>query len=508
MSSPAIAAPEAHSPPKKPAHPKETSSPETATRHQEPQNQASQASVPPPKQQPSAAATSPPQQQQQQAGQRTTTSASITKPAGSGDGEAGDVVGEYVLGETIGKGTFGKVKIGLHLVTGEKVAIKILEKKRIVQVADVERSVQDLIRRILETNPEKRLTVELIRQHPWFTSMRAVLSKSLAERDDLVIKKMIFTQLESLGMEKAVVVDALHKKAHNNITASYYLLYSKFVRRLKDSSNASTSSGQSQIRNISNGASAALQHKRLDHIDESKGKVNSPRPSAPAKKVGSVGAMSVEGTLGGVATSSGQSSHHGDTGGHRRHTTHPPSPAPPYRDIHVVQRAVTPSGASPRISQHQQQQPPAAATSPLTAAPQPRRPSSVRSGRNLVMLNTNGGYQPVVTTQAMTTANGSVIVRRPSAPIAPKANNSHGGGIPSSRVSVSNGMVALTPLAHHPHRGKESSHASGNPSHQALHGARRHTVEVPHHHLFAVLKRLQQGPLLLAQPLERQAVRR
>lgn len=43
------------------------------------------------------------------------------------------------LEKTLGKGTFGKVKMGIHIPTGEKVAIKILEKDKIVDVADVER---------------------------------------------------------------------------------------------------------------------------------------------------------------------------------------------------------------------------------------------------------------------------------------------------------------------------------------------------------------------------------
>jgi hypothetical protein len=32
------------------------------------------------------------------------------------------------LGKTLGKGTFGKVKAATHILTGEKVAVKILEK--------------------------------------------------------------------------------------------------------------------------------------------------------------------------------------------------------------------------------------------------------------------------------------------------------------------------------------------------------------------------------------------
>jgi 5'-AMP-activated protein kinase catalytic alpha subunit len=39
----------------------------------------------------------------------------------------------------LGEGTFGKVKLGKHIITGEKVAIKILEKSKISDIADVER---------------------------------------------------------------------------------------------------------------------------------------------------------------------------------------------------------------------------------------------------------------------------------------------------------------------------------------------------------------------------------
>ncbi|CAD8043577.1 unnamed protein product [Paramecium primaurelia] len=49
------------------------------------------------------------------------------------------IIGDYQLVKTLGVGTFGLVKFGLHQITGEKVAIKILEKERIIEVADVER---------------------------------------------------------------------------------------------------------------------------------------------------------------------------------------------------------------------------------------------------------------------------------------------------------------------------------------------------------------------------------
>lgn len=43
----------------------------------------------------------------------------------------GKQIGGFIIGKTKGKGTFGKVKQGTHIVTGDKVAIKILEKDKI-----------------------------------------------------------------------------------------------------------------------------------------------------------------------------------------------------------------------------------------------------------------------------------------------------------------------------------------------------------------------------------------
>ena len=49
-----------------------------------------------------------------------------------------------IVGKTLGEGTFGKVKLGVHIFTGEKVAVKILEKDKISEVADVERVAREI----------------------------------------------------------------------------------------------------------------------------------------------------------------------------------------------------------------------------------------------------------------------------------------------------------------------------------------------------------------------------
>ena len=37
-----------------------------------------------------------------------------------------DILKDFIIGETLGKGTFGKVKLGRHKITGEKVNINII----------------------------------------------------------------------------------------------------------------------------------------------------------------------------------------------------------------------------------------------------------------------------------------------------------------------------------------------------------------------------------------------
>ncbi|KAA0166433.1 hypothetical protein FNF28_03074 [Cafeteria roenbergensis] len=53
-------------------------------------------------------------------------------------------VGHYLIGKTLGQGTFGKVKLGTHILTGENVAVKVLEKARIKEIADVTRVTREI----------------------------------------------------------------------------------------------------------------------------------------------------------------------------------------------------------------------------------------------------------------------------------------------------------------------------------------------------------------------------
>lgn len=43
---------------------------------------------------------------------------------------------KFVMGKTLGKGSFGKVKEAVHIVTGQKLAIKVLDKEKIAKKGD------------------------------------------------------------------------------------------------------------------------------------------------------------------------------------------------------------------------------------------------------------------------------------------------------------------------------------------------------------------------------------
>jgi len=64
-------------------------------------------------------------------------------------------VGHYLMGRTLGEGSFGKVRLGTHILTGEKVAVKILEKSRLVEAADVQRVAREI--KILKRNRHRNI---------------------------------------------------------------------------------------------------------------------------------------------------------------------------------------------------------------------------------------------------------------------------------------------------------------------------------------------------------------
>lgn len=71
-------------------------------------------------------------------------------PSNRGRVRSSQSIGSYAIGVSLGEGSFGKVRAGTHLLTGEKVAMKILEKSKLQNSADRQRVAREI--KILERN--------------------------------------------------------------------------------------------------------------------------------------------------------------------------------------------------------------------------------------------------------------------------------------------------------------------------------------------------------------------
>ena len=76
-----------------------------------------------------------------------------------------DSLKNYQFLKTIGEGTFGKVKLSLHLLTNELVAIKILEKSRITDQEELERVEKEIKYLKLFEHPNIIQLYEVIEKH-------------------------------------------------------------------------------------------------------------------------------------------------------------------------------------------------------------------------------------------------------------------------------------------------------------------------------------------------------
>ena len=70
-------------------------------------------------------------------------------------------IGNYLIKKTLGQGTFGKVKLGIYLPSQEKVAIKILEKDRIIEKDDKIRLKREFDMLSLFNHPNVILVIEI-----------------------------------------------------------------------------------------------------------------------------------------------------------------------------------------------------------------------------------------------------------------------------------------------------------------------------------------------------------
>ena len=122
-------------------------------------------------------------------------------------------------------------------VSNDKLYKKITEGKFVIPNSISEHA-QDLIRKILVTDPSKRYGFYEIKTHPWFNS----ISPKLNINEGLLIKKVVIpideelvNKMKDYGYDKKEIRENIIMNKHNHLTTLYYLLLIEKVRNGKKS---------------------------------------------------------------------------------------------------------------------------------------------------------------------------------------------------------------------------------------------------------------------------------
>ena len=84
---------------------------------------------------------------------------------------------------------------------------------------------QDLLKKILNTDPEKRFTIEMIKNHPWY--LNNLQRSEVSESCQVSIQEEVVKGVENLGIERSALIESLNLGKFNHATATYWLMLKK-----------------------------------------------------------------------------------------------------------------------------------------------------------------------------------------------------------------------------------------------------------------------------------------
>ena len=93
------------------------------------------------------------------------------------------------------------------------------------------REAQELLRLVLNTNPEERYTIEEIRRSRWLnlaTDSASHHKGITVGKDKMEVNYEVISQLEQYNIDGHQAVAYLETNRHNSVTATYYILLRKF----------------------------------------------------------------------------------------------------------------------------------------------------------------------------------------------------------------------------------------------------------------------------------------
>lgn len=94
-----------------------------------------------------------------------------------------------------------------------------------------------LISRVLELDPEKRATIEQIREHPWMKNNAQVPNNQgiIVGYNRIPVDENVLQKLSGKGYDPQYVTKCVEANRHNDATTAYYLAMKQY---LKDGGNS------------------------------------------------------------------------------------------------------------------------------------------------------------------------------------------------------------------------------------------------------------------------------
>ncbi len=145
-------------------------------------------------------------------------------------------INDYIIKETIGTGTFCKVKLGINKYTNEKVAIKLLEKSKIIEKNDLER-IQREISIIKNLNHPNIVKInEIFENENYYFLIKDYCSKG--ELFDYIVNKIRLNEEETSFFFYQIInaIEYIHSKGivHRDLKPENLLLCEKNKLKIID----------------------------------------------------------------------------------------------------------------------------------------------------------------------------------------------------------------------------------------------------------------------------------
>ena len=134
-----------------------------------------------------------------------------------------------------------------------------------------------MIKKILEVNPQNRITVEEIKNHEFYILGQDILKKREFVVDKYKITSLVIDKMIKMGFNKQDILDNLAENNHTNTTTTFHLLYNKQKKEMYyQNADFRSNDGEKivRIKGNSHNAYTAISNKLTDKTIDLFGKEN------------------------------------------------------------------------------------------------------------------------------------------------------------------------------------------------------------------------------------------